>query len=382
MHVAGSNGKGSTCSMLESILRTAGYKTGFYLSPYVEQFQETFQVCGKVIPDEELCRITELVRDAAEQMADHPTQFEIKTAVAMKFFFDSRCDIVVLETGMGGELDSTNVIPAPEAAVITNIGLEHTEYLGNTLGEIAGAKAGIIKPGADVILYENVSEVTDVVAKKCRSCGCNLEIAGPSELVLSEHSIRGQVLEWKGQRLMLPLLGAHQRANAAVVLKTVEVLRSRGWKISDAALQEGLKTVIWPARFEVMHEEPLFILDGGHNAQCAQAMAENIRTYLPGRKFQFLTGILADKDYRAMIQCIAPYAEAFYCVTPDSPRALSAENLAAVIREMGYPAEAFAGVPEALDACLASGKDCISFGSLYISGEVRSLCRRRFRQTE
>ena len=159
IHVAGSNGKGSTCAMLESILRTAGYKTGFYLSPYIEEFLETFQINGRNIDKQQFCEITKKVRDIAESMDDHPSQFEIKTAIAMQCFADNKCDIVILETGMGGEFDSTNVIDAPVAAVFTNIGLEHTEFLGDTIEKIALTKAGIIKSGSSVISYDNKPEV-------------------------------------------------------------------------------------------------------------------------------------------------------------------------------------------------------------------------------
>lgn len=378
IHVAGSNGKGSTCAMLESVLRQAGYKTGFYLSPYVEDFRETFQICGTMISDEELCRITEQVKKEAEEMADHPTQFEIKTAVAIKFFADNFCDIVVLETGMGGELDSTNVIDAPEAAVITNIGLEHTEFLGDTLEKIASAKAGIIKTGSDVICYENKPEVMQVIREKCQKEGCRLHESSMSDIEPLSFGIEGQKFIWKGQELFLPLLGKHQLANVCAVLRTIEALRDRDYSISDQQLFDGIASVKWPARFEVMNKNPLFIIDGGHNAQCAQAMADIISTYLPNEKFTFLTGILADKDYSTMIDSIAGFAEEFFCVTPDSPRALSAGELADIIRKKGIQAFPCESVEEAVDRCLRSGRSIISFGSLYISGEVRSICRRRF----
>jgi len=193
VHVAGSNGKGSTCAMLERILREAGYKTGFFPSPYIEDFRERIQVCGEYITEKALCDITEMVREAADAMEDHPSQFELITAIGMVYFAQSACDIVVLEVGLGGEFDATNVIDAPEVAVITHIGLEHTEYLGSTLAEIARTKSGIIKTGSDVVLYENDPEVMEVVTKICGERGCPLHIARFDRIELLESSLEGDL---------------------------------------------------------------------------------------------------------------------------------------------------------------------------------------------
>lgn len=375
IHVAGSNGKGSTCAMLESVLRASGYKTGLYLSPFIEDFRETFQICGEMISEEELGLITETVKEAADAMEDHPSQFELKTAIAMQFFFRNHCDIVVLETGMGGEFDATNVIPAPEAAVIMNIGLEHTEYLGSTLTEIAKAKAGIIKTGADVVCYDNQPEVMRVMEETCSRKGCTLRRTHSSDCILLRHSLDGQVFVRNGKEYLLPLLGRHQLSNAAVALAVLDVLRGRGYTIPEEAVLAGLRNTVWPARFEVLRKEPLFVLDGGHNPQCAEAMAAIIREYMPGRRFVFLTGILADKDYKEMLRSIFPFAEAFICVTPDSPRALEGSRLAEVIREMGGSAEYCAQIGEAVRKAAGCGKDIIGFGSLYMAGEIRTRYR-------
>ena len=427
VHVAGSNGKGSTCAMVERILREAGYVTGFYPSPYIEDFRERIQVCGEYITEEALCRITARVRDAADSLEDHPSQFEIITAIGLLYFAEKNCNIVVLEVGLGGIFDSTNVIDAPEVAVITNIGLEHTEYLGNTLAEIARNKCGIIKSGADVVCYENAAEVMDVVRRVCEEKGCPLHIARYSRILLIEKGLEGQTFRFlhdpapasqdiaisADEPLRLGLLGEYQLHNAATALTIVEALRGRGWKIPQEAVCQGLAEVRWPARFEVLSRHPLFILDGGHNPQCAEALAESIREYLPdrnsdltdresdlpgreadlGKKAVFLMGMLADKDYRAVIDIITPFAAGFVCLTPDSPRALPAEKLAAELQERGFYAKpcgtAAEGIKEALSlAVRLGGRGCgtedtseegalsvISFGSLYMAGAVRSAFR-------
>ena len=457
VHVAGSNGKGSTCAMVERILREAGYVTGFYPSPYIEDFRERIQVCGEYITEEALCRITARVRDAADSMEDHPSQFEIITAIGLLYFAEKNCNIVVLEVGLGGIFDSTNVIDAPEVAVITNIGLEHTEYLGNTLAEIARNKCGIIKSGADVVCYENAAEVMDVVRRVCEEKGCPLHIARYSRILLIEKGLEGQTFRFlhdpapasqdiaisADEPLRLGLLGEYQLHNAATALTIVEALRGRGWKIPQEAVCQGLAEVRWPARFEVLSRHPLFILDGGHNPQCAEALAESLREYLPdcnsdlaeslreylpdcnsnmaeslreylpdsnsdltdresdlpgrkadlGKKAVFLMGMLADKDYRAVIDIISPFAAGFVCLTPDSPRALPAEKLAAELQERGFYAKpcgtAAEGIKEALSlAVRLGGRGCgtedtsekgalpvVSFGSLYMAGAVRSAFR-------
>lgn len=378
VHVAGSNGKGSTCAMLESILRTAGYKTGFYLSPYIEDFKETFQIYGKMIGDDEFCRITEKVKDIAENMADHPSQFEIKTAIAFQYFADNACDMVVLETGMGGEFDSTNVIDAPVVAVITNIGLEHTEFLGDTIEKIAATKAGIIKAGCSAVSYENKPQVIEVLKRRANEEGCPFYIAGKNDVELLEHDLNGQRFRRNDNIYKIPLLGGHQLMNVSVVLKTVDVLRDKGYKISDTDIAKGLEAVKWPARFEVLSKDPLFIIDGGHNLQCAEALSGLIKQYFNNRKFTFITGILADKDYKDMLKAVADNADEFLCVTPDSPRALKAVELRKTAESLGYRAREFTDIEKAVTAGIEAGLGVIAFGSLYMAGDVRRICRRKF----
>lgn len=382
VHVAGSNGKGSTCAMLASVLTRAGYKTGFFPSPYIEEFCERIRVDGAYITREALCRITERVRGIADAMEDHPSQFELITAIGMVYFAECGCDLVVLEVGLGGEFDATNVIDAPEVAVITHIGLEHTEYLGDTLEKIAETKSGIIKRGSDVVLYENEPEVTGVVTRVCEERGCPLHRVSFARLSALAQDLDGQDFSWDGLSLHIPLLGMYQLHNAATVLTVIEALRARGFEIPEEAVVSGLSTVSWPARFEVLRRDPLFILDGGHNPQCAEALAESIRTYLlpeddaagkDTHRIVFLAGVLSDKDFHEIIDLLSPFAAHFVCVTPDSPRALPAEDLCRILRERGLSAEwahsVPAGVKRALD--VSAGRPVIAFGSLYMAGDIR-----------
>ena len=372
IHVAGTNGKGSTCAMLASVMQKAGYKTALYTSPYICRFNERMQINGVEIPDDRLAELTERVKPIAEGMADHPSQFELVTAIAMLYFLEEQCDIVVLEVGLGGALDSTNAIDCPECAVITTIGLEHTEYLGHTLPEIASAKAGIIKPNCDVVCYRNVPEVEEVFEKTCRENNARLVRADFDSIRPISHSLSGQSFAWRNYTsLRLPLLGTHQLKNAAVVLEVLDVLRSKGWSIGDEAVVSGLAETKWPVRLEVLRTEPPVIIDGAHNPECAEALAANLREYLPDEKCVFLMGVLADKDYRQMLASLAPYAERFFCVTPPSPRALAADKLAELVNGMGIPAQSCGEVQTAAALALSCGKPVIACGSLYLAGTAR-----------
>ncbi len=380
VHVTGSNGKGSVCAMTAHVLRCAGYKTGLYISPYLQDFCERIQVNEENIPGDALAAITERVRDLAEKMTDHPSQFELVTAIALEYFYEVKCDIVVLEVGMGGMFDSTNVIDAPEVAVITNVGLEHTEYLGRTLVAIAETKCGIIKPGCRAVCYDGAPEVTAVVRRVCAERNVPLSVVSSEELTRGYGDLSGQTFVYKGSVYRIRLLGPHQIHNAAVVIETVQALRDRGWKIPPQALREGLKTASWPARFEVLSKDPLFILDGGHNPQCAQAMADSLKTLFPGQKVIFLAGVLADKDYTEIIRILKPFASQFICVTPVSTRALPAEEFVKALRLEGMKAQAAPDIEQGIETALTlSGGiwPVVAFGSLYMAGELRTIWQRR-----
>ena len=375
VHIAGTNGKGSTAAMTASILSKAGYRTGLYTSPYIYRFHERIQVDGVEISDEDLTEITEYVKPLADSMAQSPTEFELVCCIAFEYFYRKKCDIVVLEVGMGGAWDATNVIEVPEVAVITNIGLDHTEYLGDTVEKIAETKSGIFKPHGHAVVYRSTPSVEAVYERVCAERDVSLRKADFDGLVLKAHTLEGQVFDCGSRKnLVLPLLGDHQLHNASVVLSIADTLIGEGWKISEQNIYDGIRDVRWPGRFDIVCRKPLFIIDGGHNPQCIEALVKNIRDYLAGKKVIALTGVLADKDYADMYKPVMPLVNRFVCITPPNPRKLEAEQLARYLRQAGAQAQAsesiLDGVKQAMDL---AGKDgvVLCFGSLYSIGGIR-----------
>ncbi len=375
IHIAGTNGKGSTAAMLASILRKAGYKTGLYTSPYIYRFNERMQINGQQIPDDELARITAWVKPFADSMEESPTEFELVSCIAFEYFMRSDCDIVVLEVGMGGALDSTNIIKVPEVAVITNIGLDHTDYLGSTVEEIALTKSGIFKEGGDAVVYRGTPSVEAVFERECAVKNVRLTKADFASLHLVSYGLEGQVFDCGSRKgLELPLLGDHQLHNAAVVLSVADVLIRKGWNISEEHIREGIRDVSWPGRFDIMRKQPLFIIDGGHNPQCIEALVKNIEDYLEGRRVIVLTGVLADKDYADMYRPVMPLVQEFVCITPPNPRKLEAPLLAQYLQEAGARACACGSIPDGVRTAMEkAGKDgvVLCFGSLYSIGAIR-----------
>lgn len=376
VHIAGTNGKGSTSAMLASILRAAGLTTGLYTSPYISEFSERMQIGGKQVSGEELGSITEFCAPLALSMEDRPTEFELVTAIAMEYFARGNCDVVVLETGMGGRLDSTNVIENPLCSVITNIGLDHTRELGDTVEKIAAEKAGIIKRGCPTVTYELPESILDVISARCREMYSPLTRADFGAIKTISDSRKGQLFSYREfENLALPLLGSHQLKNAAVALEAVKVLRSRGYTISDEAIRRGLCETEWPARFEIVSEKPFFIVDGGHNPQCAETVRDNLLKYFPDTKRVILFGVLADKDYMGQAELLNAAADAFVTITPKSSRALGAAELAEKLKIFGKPVTACksieSGIKQAIGLAGEGGTVC-SVGSLYTAGLVRA----------
>ena len=375
VHIAGTNGKGSTAAMTASVLRKAGYRVGLYTSPYIYRFNERMQVDGEQISDEMLTEITAWVKPFAQSMEESPTEFELVSCIAFEYFMRSGCDIVVLEVGMGGALDSTNVIDAPEVAVITNIGLDHTDVLGKTVEEIALTKSGIFKTGCDAVIYRGKESVEKVFETVCAEKNITLTKADFEGLTLHSHGLEGQVFDCGSRKgLQLPLLGDHQLHNAAVVLSVCDRLMARGWKISEENIRDGIREVSWPGRFDIMRHDPLFIIDGGHNPQCIEALVKNIQDYLADRKVIVLTGVLADKDYADMYKPVMPLVQEFVCITPPSPRKLDAGLLAQYLKDAGAEATPCESIPEGVKTAMdKAGTDgvVLCFGSLYSIGSIR-----------
>ena len=375
VHIAGTNGKGSTAAMTASILSKAGYRTGLYTSPYIYRFHERIQVDGVEISDEDLTEITEYVKPLADSMAQSPTEFELVCCIAFEYFYRKKCDIVVLEVGMGGAWDATNVIEVPEVAVITNIGLDHTEYLGDTVEKIAETKSGIFKPHGHGVVYRSTPSVEAVYERVCAERDVSLRKADFDGLVLKAHTLEGQVFDCGSRKnLVLPLLGDHQLHNASVVLAIADTLIGEGWNISEQNIYDGIRDVRWPGRFDIVCRKPLFIIDGGHNPQCIEALVKNIRDYLAGKKVIALTGVLADKDYADMYKPVMPLVDRFVCITPPNPRKLEAEQLARYLRQAGAQAQASESILDGVKKAMElAGEDgvVLCFGSLYSIGGIR-----------
>lgn len=376
VHIAGTNGKGSTAAMLASVLQSAGYRTGLYTSPHLLRFHERMRVNGKEIDDTSLISLTNTVRNAAERMSEMPTGFEIMTAIAFLYFVQERCDIVSLEVGLGGRMDSTNVIPAPEVCVVANIGLEHTAILGDTVEKIAAEKCGIIKRGSHAVLFGQSEGVENVAREKCAQEGVPLTVTARQKLERITSSLDGQVFRYRGRGpYHLRLLGEYQLLNALTVIDVCSALRSRGWdKLTDAAIDTGLSIAQWPGRLELLRRRPDFIVDGAHNPQCVDALMDSLAAFYGSKKLIFLTGVLRDKDWQQMLRRALPLAKAFVVITPPSARALDENELAAWLTSQGVQAipakDTDDGVRRAL--ALADEDDAIcSWGSLYFTGEVR-----------
>ena len=378
VHVAGTNGKGSTCAMLESVLRTAGYKTGLYISPFIERFNERMCVAGEPIPDDTLAEITEYVKGFADKMEDSPTEFELITAIAFEYFYRSKCDIVVLETGMGGRLDCTNVINTAEVSVITGIALDHVSFLGDTFEKIAAEKAGIIKAGVPVIWGGTHDGASEVIREKANEMDATLYMPYYQDLFVESYSMqKGICFTYRNRHnLTVQLRGSYQPHNAAIVLETVDCLRSQGWCVPEEAIFNGLASTVWKARFELLSTDPVSVYDGGHNLEGVIAATESIQLYFPNEKVVLLTGVMEDKEYRNMAAMLAPLVAEVVTVTPDNPRSLSADRYAEVFLELGVIASAedtiASGVKKAVELARTQNRKLIMLGSLYMYGDVKN----------
>lgn len=377
VHVAGTNGKGSTAAMLSSVLTKAGYKTGLYTSPHLMCYNERMKINGQDIPDEDFIEAAENVKKVCDKMGGVPIVFEILTLMALWYFAKEQCDIVILEVGIGGRIDATNCIPSPKAAVITQLGLDHTETLGDTLEKIAAEKGGIIKPGCYAVMAEQQESAMDVVREICKQKQVPLTISSVSRMKVLSSSVEGQQIEDKEYgTIFLQLAGAHQVKNLANVLETVGVLKQQGYQISDDAVVDGIRQTKWPARMQRLCTNPDFLLDGGHNPQCVQAATEALKAFYPDKKVVFLTGMMQDKDTDRMLEEMVPLAQEFVCIHPDSQRAMDQNDMCRMLRERyGVQATACQTVNEGIRTAIKKAGDhavVCALGSLYLAGEIQS----------
>ena len=375
IHVAGTNGKGSFCAMTDSVLRAQGYRVGLFTSPYIMEFGERMRVDGENISDDELCSLVERVKPIADAMEDKPTEFELITALAFLYFAEKRCDYVVLECGLGGRLDATNVVKTSILSVITGIALDHTAILGDTHEKIAAEKAGIIKKGVPALWCGAHDGAERVIREKAAEVGARFERIDRSTMKIKRMTLDGTDFDFGEHKNMhIPLLGSYQPLNAANVLCAIDLLRGLGVEIGDDAIRAGLADVVWHARFEIINRSPLIIADGGHNPEGIDGAVDSIKQYFT-EKVGIVTGVMADKDYRYMAGRMAEVADKVFCLTPDNPRALSSEEYAKVFEDLSISAVACASVDDAVGKAMEWGREhnmpIICLGSLYMYGEIR-----------
>lgn len=379
VHIAGTNGKGSVLAYVSTILKTAGQKVGRYISPVISDYRERIQINGRMISRNSLCSCLEEVKAACDAMLEagmpHPTPFEVETALAFLYFKQQQCDIVVLETGMGGRLDATNVIENTLVAVIASVSMDHMQFLGNTLTKIAGEKAGIIKNGCYVIAMRQNSEVMEVIREISEEKHGTLVISDGSKAEKVRFGLERQrfdYLDYKNLEIRLP--GKCQIDNAVLAIDTIKALAGNGFEVQEKHLRKGLAETCWLGRFSVIGKKPLFIVDGAHNEDAAKKLADSIRFYFTNKRIVYIMGILRDKEYDKIIAETYACAEQIITVTPpDNLRALSAYELAQAVKEYHPQVTAAGSLEEAVEmAYLLADKDSviISFGSLSFLGRL------------
>lgn len=375
IHVAGTNGKGSFCSMMSSVLQKQGYKVGLYTSPYIVVFNDRIRVNGLPIAEDDINDLFLRVRQKADTMKTPPSSFDFITAAAFLWFYETKCDIVVLEVGLGGRYDSTNVIKNSLLSVITGIAFDHTEILGDTIEKIAWEKAGIIKENCPALYGGNDEKALAVIEKECEEKHSELTVKNPDLLKILSTTLDGTEFEFDGKEYFIRLLGLYQPANAATVLAAIDVLRKHGFEISETAVKDGLASAVWQARFEKIADEPVVLYDGGHNPQGVRAAVESVRAYFGDKKINLLVGILADKAHGEMAEELAKIADRVICIAPPSPRALPAEALAEEFCEAGANARAANSIKEGVKIALSYKKPVLVIGSLYSYNDVSESVR-------
>ncbi len=378
IHVAGTNGKGSVCTETANILSESGYKTGLFTSPYVSDFRERIQIDGVMIPKESLIRLTERVKSVMEILVSEgiqPTEFEFITAVAFLFFKEENCDVVVLEVGLGGTLDSTNVIDTPLVSAIVSLSLDHMGVLGNTIEEIAESKAGIIKDnGYTVCSPQKYPAAFDIIRTTAKNKSNKFVAANPELINSMNETIDGNIVEYMGLKMKLPLIGPHQIDNLSTTLCIIDALKEQGYDISDGAIKAGIEKTRIPARVEVLSNRPLTILDGGHNEDGARALAETIKRYISDREITLVLGVMADKEVEKVVHHLAPLAKRIITTKPKNPRAMSAPELCEKVSvyckdctSINEPCQAY----DFAKSLVSANEALIVCGSLYLAGDVR-----------
>jgi dihydrofolate synthase/folylpolyglutamate synthase len=386
VHVAGTNGKGSVCAFLTQILMECGLKVGTFTSPHLIHFEERITVNREQIAKEDVVRLGNCLLKLPLDIT--PTMFDYCMAMALLYFKEQQCDILIMETGLGGRLDSTNAIGIPEVSVITKIGFDHMAILGNTLGEIAAEKAGIIKPGTYLVMERQEPEAAEVLHRVIRQTGIPKQSApgraDKGDACVEYTEVSDADLAWvKSQKL--GLLGTHQWENAAAATLAAEYLLKRRFPSWDEAerkrvIAQGLGKTCWPGRMEVLSEEPFLLVDGAHNGHGVKALFDSLTYLYPGERFHFIMGVMADKDYGQMVSCLLPLADRFGTVTPENHRALQAAELSALIGQYGIPTDTYESIQDVVTDILQTPQyddKIVAFGSLYFIGELKAAWEMR-----
>ncbi|MCI8558065.1 MAG: bifunctional folylpolyglutamate synthase/dihydrofolate synthase [Lachnospiraceae bacterium] len=379
VHIAGTNGKGSILAYVSTILKEAGYRVGRYISPTIFEYRERIQVNEEYISEEAVARLAQRIYEKGQEMLAeglaHPTAFEVETAMAFLYFQEMNCDIVVLETGMGGLTDATNVVKTTLISAFASISMDHMGFLGNTLEEIAKIKAGIIKPNTMVVSTAQKPEVRKVLEATCRQQRASYHEIREEEITDRQVSFEEQSFTYKGWKKLRPgILGSCQLENAATAAEVIYELRDLGYPVSEEAIRQGLEKTRWIGRFTIVDEDPLFIVDGAHNRDAADRLLETLKLYVPHKRKVFIIGVLADKEYDYIMSRLVPEAERIVTVmTPNNPRALPAKKLAETVKQYNSEVEAAQSIREAVQ--LAKGyadKDgmILAFGSLSYLGDL------------
>ena len=378
IHVAGTNGKGSTSTMISNILIKNGFRTGLYISPYVTDFRERIQFNGNMIEHSELAECVEKVKEAVEillEKGEQTTEFEALTATAFLYYAKKECDFVVLEVGLGGRFDATNVIKAPFVSVIASISLDHINILGDTVEKIAAEKCGIIKFGGETVVYPFQQDgVMNVINETCKSRMNSIRIPDVSKLTIGKESVEGTRVNFDGIDYLLPFAGEHMIYNSVTAIEAIRSLRRFGIEISEDIIASGIESSVMPARMELIRKKPIIILDGGHNEGCANALSGFIRKHLTGKRIIMVSSMMADKDYESYLRLVAPFADVFIATKADVPRALSSDDLSAAAHKYCAETFSFESPVKALTAArniLESDDVLIVCGSFYLAGEIR-----------
>lgn len=386
VHVAGTNGKGSVSAYISSALRQGGYRVGRYISPTVFDYREKIQVNDCLIAKAALCRLLERIKEACDGMTAqglaHPTPFELETALGFLYFREKKCDVVVLETGMGGLMDATNVVENTLAAVIVSVSMDHMEFLGKSLEEIAVQKAGIIKKGCAVVTARQQPEVMKVIRNRAGLLGCPVHVGDEEEAEHVGFGLERQRFDYHGmKKVEISLAGRYQIGNAVLALETLGVLAEKGFPLTEEELRRGFGQTRWPGRFTVIGRNPWFLVDGAHNEDGAKRLAESVEYYFKGKRVIYIMGVFADKEYGKMIALTHSCADQIITVAaPGNPRALPAYELAREVAAVHPKVTAADSLEEAVEmSCLLAKKEdvIIAFGSLAFLGRIMEIVAKR-----